>query len=802
MRQVFTFLFVFACYLSGAQQIIVEKWTPINTSRYYWGMTYLPVDYNNTTASFPLIVFAHGLGESYEGTADSADVPAQLYRTGIPKYVKAGNNIPFLVFAPQTANGQWNNDDIFKMINAFKAKYRVDPNRIYFTGISMGGRAIMKYLLEKPNPADSIAAVAPVSMHYEVRDSTIWKTFSRWKPKQTMLVMGTADNAAPYNRYTNSIRYRDSINANGGIATLKAVPGGHYAAVWDSVYYKVTKVADTLDLYSWLLQHTSRPVVSPTRIKIEKWIPVNTNRFYWGMTYLPTNYQNSDSAYPLIIYLHGAGQGYQQSGSADSTDIPYYMYSTGLPQYLAFGNDIPFLVFAPQSRIGQWDLHDLNKIINSFKAKYRVDRNRIYLTGVSMGARALIKYFLETPAYSDSIIAAAPLGTHYMAADSTHYNLSDNWAGKKIWTTVGINDTINDRYDNCVRITDSINANGGEAWLTAVRNAGHDDAVWNNVYHKRTKFRDSLDLYAWLLRYTLEPATAPVTTKNILIDAGNPAYTTINNAGVKWNNITSGSPGVWISSVIDTAGVTHNLSISADKRPGGTYANPNDISVNSNGIDSSLGKYPASAVRDNIYFHPSAGIVTLTFTIPAGKKADITFWGTREGTGPRILQVRKAGDSLWKEYDGAYNHTVANNATLTDCYGTQLVEARTKAGSTFGHISVIEIALRDSVSTLRTAQPFIATARSAPVNYLDRTVKLLNNPAKEQAILQINNELTGKMQITLINGEGKLIKSYFTNKQTGYLSTVINTSGLSTGSYFIQIKLDKQHTTRRLVVVK
>jgi len=556
MKAIFTLLMSMACLCSFSQQIIVEKWQPGGTTRYYWGMTYLPVGYQNSTQQFPLLVFAHGLGQGYQSSpADSASVVNKLFTTGVPKYLKTGHNIPFIVLALQTQRGEWNNDDVFKILNLCKAKYRVDANRVYFTGLSFGGRAILKYLLEKPNYGDSIAAIAPMSPHYDYpRDTAIWAYFHQWKPKKTMIVIGTSDDASPYYRYTNSLKYRDSINAHGGYASLKGVPGGHSDSVWDSVYYKVTRVDNNLDIYSWLLQYTVHPV---------------------------------------------------------------------------------------------------------------------------------------TPVQARS---------------------------------------------------------------------------------------------------------------RILIDVGNAAYPTAQSGAVIWNNISNGNPGTWISSVKDTTGYSWNLSITSDKRPGGTYGNTSDLSVNSNGDTNAVDIYPASAVRDNFYFHNSSGIVSLTFTIPAGKVADITFWGTREGAAPRILQLRKAGDTAWKEYDGAYNHAFTNHAVFTNCRGTQVIQAQSKAGSSFGYISVIDIVLYDSAGT----QPRITTTVPAVAitNQLDNSIKLLNNPAKEQAILLMNNAFTGQVTLKLFNAEGKMVRFMHAQKQFDYMQAIINTAGLRTGNYFLQVSLGNQHTTRQLIIMQ
>lgn len=163
--------------------------------------------------------------------------------------------------------------------------------------------------------------------------------------------------------------------------------------------------------------------------------------------------------------------------------------------------------------------------------------------------------------------------------------------------------------------------------------------------------------------------------------------------GLWWNNVVDCRAGTWIANPVDTvnAAVT-GFSISADKKPGGTLNNA-DYSMNFAGTNAAVGDYPASAVRDSCYFDPSAGLVTLTFNIPAGFTASVKFWGNRAAAGPRILQVRKVGEVTWLEYESANNTNYATSATIEGLTGSVGIEFQIKSGSTFGYISIMDITL-------------------------------------------------------------------------------------------------------------
>ncbi len=89
----------------------------------------------------------------------------------------------------------------------------------------------------------------------------------------------------------------------------------------------------------------------------------------------PWNYENlanSGRRYPLFVYLHGSG-------------------SQGLPSSLPCFNGgedqklYPSFVYEPHAS-GSWDNAKLIAQIEALKAAYRIDVNRVYLMGYSMGA--------------------------------------------------------------------------------------------------------------------------------------------------------------------------------------------------------------------------------------------------------------------------------------------------------------------------------------------------------------------------------------------------------------------------------
>lgn len=97
---------------------------------------FVPPTYK-TDRSWPLIVFLHGVGENGTDGAKHLNV-------GLPPYVLANRErFPAFVIAPQ-CTGKWkyvgaDEDLILDAIVAAQREWRIDPKRIYLTGMSQGG---------------------------------------------------------------------------------------------------------------------------------------------------------------------------------------------------------------------------------------------------------------------------------------------------------------------------------------------------------------------------------------------------------------------------------------------------------------------------------------------------------------------------------------------------------------------------------------------------------------------------------------------------------------------------------------
>lgn len=117
---------------------------------------------------------------------------------------------------------------------------------------------------------------------------------------------------------------------------------------------------------------------------------------YDFLVYLPESYGASEDELPVVLYLHG-----RSSTGTNIEDVTKYGSITALRK----GLKVNAIIVAPQveSISRGWEPKKVMSILDFVKARYRVDENRIYAFGMSMGGNGVYKL---VSAYPDKIAAA------------------------------------------------------------------------------------------------------------------------------------------------------------------------------------------------------------------------------------------------------------------------------------------------------------------------------------------------------------------------------------------------------------
>jgi len=200
------------------------------THRY---LSFLPKGYQDGSASYPLILFLHGSGER------GLDVE-EVRKHGPHKYLLAHDN-PFIIIEPQCDPGQWwHACAVNDLLDEVCAKYRVDRERIYLTGLSMGGFGTWATIGETPS---RFAAAVPICGRGDPREAARMKDLPIW------IFHGAKDPTVPVK---NSLDMATALSEVHGRVKITIYPEAQHDS-WTEAY-------NTPELYQWLLrQRLGRP---------------------------------------------------------------------------------------------------------------------------------------------------------------------------------------------------------------------------------------------------------------------------------------------------------------------------------------------------------------------------------------------------------------------------------------------------------------------------------------------------------------------------------------------------------------
>ena len=192
------------------------------------------------------------------------------------------------------------------------------------------------------------------------------------------------------------------------------------------------------------------------------------------LLYLPKQYDRNNAHWPLVIFLHGAGE-----RGTTITEVA----KLGPPRLISDGGHLPAILVSPQCPPERsWQPVLLLRLIDQVTAQYRVDTRRICVTGYSMGGCGTWGLAAAAP---DRFAAAAPLCGGGDVPDAKELR------NTPLWVFHGeVDDVVS--LEASEKMVEAVKAAGGHVVFTVYPGEGHGIC-------DRTYARD--DFWKWLLSH-------------------------------------------------------------------------------------------------------------------------------------------------------------------------------------------------------------------------------------------------------------------------------------------------------------
>ena len=186
------------------------------------------------------------------------------------------------------------------------------------------------------------------------------------------------------------------------------------------------------------------------------------------LLFLPHGYQSGGKDWPLLLFLHGAGE--------RGTDLEV-VKKHGPPKVVESNRDFPFIVVSPQCPSNErWQPSVLLQLMDHLVATHRVDPKRIYVTGLSMGGYATWSLCTTAP---ERFAAAVPICGGGKATEAIR--LKD----LPLWVFHGAHDPIVSLHQS-EEMVQAVQSAGGNVKFTVYTEGGHDS--WSETYANQAVF--------------------------------------------------------------------------------------------------------------------------------------------------------------------------------------------------------------------------------------------------------------------------------------------------------------------------
>ncbi len=591
-------------------------------------------------------------------------------------------------------------------------------------------------------------------------------------------------------------------------------------------------------------------------------VPINaTGSTFQAILHLPNDYGTTTTAYPLLIFLHGLGEGGPTPSSIYTSSTaggPAYFIAQGVfPASFVNpkdGKSYKYIVVSPQANPegveGSTTAQELDYILTYLYARYRVDTSRVYLTGLSDGGESVMEYIggemtnggnFTKFHRTHSIAAIVPMSENGSAslmqpeADSI---ISEN-AGA--W---GFGST-DEQGQNTLSIAWYCNQLKPQSMITTSYSGGH--CCWGQFYDPGFT-QNGMSIYQWMLQFTHGVSAPVVVTTTPTANAGaavtvqlptsqttlSGAASTVTNGTISawsWTQqsgpataiidspkaastvVTGLSAGVYVFSltITDNTGKTSSATVQVTvdavvQAPVAGSSIPGKIEAES--YKSSLGVM-TQATSDtggglNVGWIDKGDWMDYVVNVVAAGSYTVNFRLATPDAGASF-QVRTATGAVLATVQvpntGGWQNWVTVSATVTLPAGSQTLQLYST--STAGwNINWMVFSSAGTQGTQSVAGQAFASdsALVAPGSMGTDVVILYPNPAKSSFTVGVNNALTGTLIIQVIDATGRIRQVQAVHKDQSAMQVGMSAGSLSAGTYFVRVQVGNWSGIKKLMI--
>lgn len=233
MKKILTILTILGFVMSFSQQITGKFKEKIEIE---FEINYLLRLPEKPQGKYPLMIFLHGAGE--RGTDINKVIANGPLQDKHKEYTKE-----FAILAPQCPEGQyWDVETVYQLIQKIiKDNKNIDTNRIYLTGLSMGGWGSWRLAEKHPEMFAALVTVCGPAGLPEKREAHSIKNIP------TRIFHGALDDIVPVD---NSIQMYQELKSLGADVDLTIFKDDNHNS-WDSTY-------SDPEIYKWILKQRKK----------------------------------------------------------------------------------------------------------------------------------------------------------------------------------------------------------------------------------------------------------------------------------------------------------------------------------------------------------------------------------------------------------------------------------------------------------------------------------------------------------------------------------------------------------------